>query len=185
VLTASILALTMEAVSTSDTSVSFEGTTRRTIPEGCHLHTRSHEHLTSNQDTVVFVVQTCLLCCSDRVACVDCGHGLVTTDRQTSCWRHDKCQTPSKQYSNWPWSQIFCADMAVCMSVRVHEVDRHEVGRPAKDQSDWHAHCSWRHGPFVIWMWFQFSDLSERVERMLETNACSVWFESFTRIDQW
>jgi hypothetical protein len=40
VLTASIIiALMMEAVSTSETSVNFYQTTRRNIPEDSHLHT--------------------------------------------------------------------------------------------------------------------------------------------------
>jgi hypothetical protein len=37
----------MEAVSTSETSVYFYQTKRRTIPESCHLHTRRRENLTS------------------------------------------------------------------------------------------------------------------------------------------
>jgi hypothetical protein len=35
----------MEAISTSESSVSFYQTTRRNIPEDSHLHTRRHENL--------------------------------------------------------------------------------------------------------------------------------------------
>jgi hypothetical protein len=35
----------MEAVGISETSVNFHETTRRSIPEGCHLHTRRHDNL--------------------------------------------------------------------------------------------------------------------------------------------
>jgi hypothetical protein len=52
VLTASIIramiALMMQGVSTSEMSVSFYQTTRRNIPEGCHLHTRRRENLNSH-----------------------------------------------------------------------------------------------------------------------------------------
>jgi hypothetical protein len=37
------IALMMEAVSTSETSVSYYQTTRRNIPEDNHLHIRHHE----------------------------------------------------------------------------------------------------------------------------------------------
>jgi hypothetical protein len=37
--------LTSEAVSTSETSVTIYETTRRSIPEDSHLHTRDHENL--------------------------------------------------------------------------------------------------------------------------------------------
>jgi hypothetical protein len=40
-----IIALMMEAVRTSETSVKLYETTRRKIPEGCHLHNRRHENL--------------------------------------------------------------------------------------------------------------------------------------------
>jgi hypothetical protein len=42
-----IIALMMEAVSTSETPVYFHETTRRYLPESCHLHTRRHENLKS------------------------------------------------------------------------------------------------------------------------------------------
>jgi hypothetical protein len=38
--------LIMEAVSASETAVNFYETTRRSVPEGCHLHDRRHEELT-------------------------------------------------------------------------------------------------------------------------------------------
>jgi hypothetical protein len=41
------IVLMMETVSTSETSVNFYETTRRNIPEGCHLHTRHHENMKS------------------------------------------------------------------------------------------------------------------------------------------
>jgi hypothetical protein len=41
-----MIALMMEAVNTSETSVSVCQTKRRNIPEDSHLHTRSHENLT-------------------------------------------------------------------------------------------------------------------------------------------
>jgi hypothetical protein len=44
----------MEAVRTSETSVYFNGTTRRYIPEGCHFHTRRRENLKSQQTCRVF-----------------------------------------------------------------------------------------------------------------------------------
>jgi hypothetical protein len=42
-----MMALLMEAVRAFETSVSLYETTRRNIPEGCHLHTRRHENLLS------------------------------------------------------------------------------------------------------------------------------------------
>jgi hypothetical protein len=44
---APIIALMMEAASTSETSVNFYQTTRRNNPEDSHLHTRRHENLQS------------------------------------------------------------------------------------------------------------------------------------------
>jgi hypothetical protein len=38
----------MEAVRNSETSLHFNDTTRRSIPEGCHLHTRRRENLKSH-----------------------------------------------------------------------------------------------------------------------------------------
>jgi hypothetical protein len=43
-----LIALTMEAVRTSETPVYFSETTRRYIPEGCHLHTRGRQNLISH-----------------------------------------------------------------------------------------------------------------------------------------
>jgi hypothetical protein len=40
--------MVMEAVRTSETSVCFNDTTRRYIPEGCHFHTRRRENLKSH-----------------------------------------------------------------------------------------------------------------------------------------
>jgi hypothetical protein len=45
---ASIIALMMEAVSTSETSVNFYKCTRRKNPEDSHLHTRRRENLKSH-----------------------------------------------------------------------------------------------------------------------------------------
>jgi hypothetical protein len=45
--TASVFALMMEAVRTSETSVNFNMTTRRFIPEDSKLHTRRRENLKS------------------------------------------------------------------------------------------------------------------------------------------
>jgi hypothetical protein len=47
-LTDSIMALMMEAVSTSETSVNFYQTTRSNITEDTHLHTRRQENLKSH-----------------------------------------------------------------------------------------------------------------------------------------
>jgi hypothetical protein len=44
----SIIALMMEAVSTSETSVNFYQATRRNIEEDIHLHTRRRENLKSH-----------------------------------------------------------------------------------------------------------------------------------------
>jgi hypothetical protein len=44
VITASIIALMMEAVNTSETSVNFYHTSRINGPEDGHLHTRRREH---------------------------------------------------------------------------------------------------------------------------------------------
>jgi hypothetical protein len=44
---ASVIALMMEAVRTSETSVNINFTTRRHIPEDSKLHTRRHENLKS------------------------------------------------------------------------------------------------------------------------------------------
>jgi hypothetical protein len=43
-----LIALMMEAVRTSETSVYFNETTQHCIPEGCHLHTRRGENLKSH-----------------------------------------------------------------------------------------------------------------------------------------
>jgi hypothetical protein len=50
-----IIALMMEAVSTSETPVSFYETTRRNIPQDIHLHTRRRENLKS--PTVVYLLR--------------------------------------------------------------------------------------------------------------------------------
>jgi hypothetical protein len=44
-----VIALMMEAVSTSELSVYFHETTRHYITEGCHLHIRHLENLTSHK----------------------------------------------------------------------------------------------------------------------------------------
>jgi hypothetical protein len=44
----------MEAVSTSETSVSFYGTTRRSIPEESHVYTRRRENLKSQHPEYLF-----------------------------------------------------------------------------------------------------------------------------------
>jgi hypothetical protein len=46
--------LMMEIVVTSETSVSFSKTTRRSIPEGCHIHTRGRKDLRSHTVTCNF-----------------------------------------------------------------------------------------------------------------------------------
>jgi hypothetical protein len=46
----------MEAVCTSETSVYFNDTTRRCIPECCHLHTRRCENLKSHKSKVALTV---------------------------------------------------------------------------------------------------------------------------------
>jgi hypothetical protein len=51
--TASIIALTMDAVGTSETSGYFNETTRRHIPEGFNLRTRRHENLKSHNVSVI------------------------------------------------------------------------------------------------------------------------------------
>jgi hypothetical protein len=43
------IALMMEAVRISETSVSFYETTRMNIPEGCRVHIRRHENLKSQK----------------------------------------------------------------------------------------------------------------------------------------
>jgi len=48
VLTASIIRAMMEVVRTSETSVNFNETTRRYIPEDSKLHTRRRENLKSH-----------------------------------------------------------------------------------------------------------------------------------------
>jgi hypothetical protein len=50
-----LIALMVEAVSTSETSVKFE-TTQRSITEGCHPHTRRRENLKSHILTCFFMV---------------------------------------------------------------------------------------------------------------------------------
>jgi hypothetical protein len=45
----------MEAVRTSETSVYSNETTRRCIPESCHLHTRRRENLKSRKTVAYFV----------------------------------------------------------------------------------------------------------------------------------
>jgi hypothetical protein len=48
-----IIVLMMEAVTTSKMFVSFHQNTRRSIPENNHLHTCSHENLTSQEFEVL------------------------------------------------------------------------------------------------------------------------------------
>jgi hypothetical protein len=43
-----MIALIMEAISTSETSVNFYQITRRNIPEDSHLHTRCRDNLKSH-----------------------------------------------------------------------------------------------------------------------------------------
>jgi hypothetical protein len=45
----------LEAVSTSETSANFYGTTRHNIPKGCHLHTRRREDMNSHEHCICFV----------------------------------------------------------------------------------------------------------------------------------
>jgi hypothetical protein len=47
--------LMMEAVSTFETSVNFYQTTRRNVPEGCHLHTRRCKNLKSHYAIVTII----------------------------------------------------------------------------------------------------------------------------------
>jgi hypothetical protein len=54
VISASIIALMMEAISTSETYVNFYQNTRRNIPEDSHLHTRRRENLKSH---LIFIIQ--------------------------------------------------------------------------------------------------------------------------------
>jgi hypothetical protein len=44
----------MEAVRTSETSVYYNETTRRYIPEGSDLHTRCRENLKSHNEIILF-----------------------------------------------------------------------------------------------------------------------------------
>jgi len=46
----------IEEVHTSETSVTFNETTRRYRPEGCHLHTRRRENLNSHKTTNVIKI---------------------------------------------------------------------------------------------------------------------------------
>jgi hypothetical protein len=55
VLIASVIALMMEAVSTSQTSANFYQTTRRNIPEDSHLHIRRRKKLKSHKHSLVVV----------------------------------------------------------------------------------------------------------------------------------
>jgi hypothetical protein len=62
------IALMMEAVSTTETSVYSNETTRRYIPEDFNIHTRSRENLKSHKappfKTILNEVQICLLGCT-------------------------------------------------------------------------------------------------------------------------
>jgi hypothetical protein len=50
----SLITLMMEAINTSETSVNFYQTSRRNIPEDCHLHIRRRENLKSQKFSPVF-----------------------------------------------------------------------------------------------------------------------------------
>jgi hypothetical protein len=50
------VALMMEAVNTSERSVNLYGTTRRNIPEGCHLHSRCRENLKSHISRTIYKI---------------------------------------------------------------------------------------------------------------------------------
>jgi hypothetical protein len=52
-----IRALMIEAVRTSETSVYFHDTTRRSIQEGCHLHNRRREKLKNLKYFSVHIVR--------------------------------------------------------------------------------------------------------------------------------
>jgi hypothetical protein len=52
-----IIALTMEAVRTSVTSVNYNVTTRRYIPENSKLHTRRHENLKSSKSRATILIE--------------------------------------------------------------------------------------------------------------------------------
>jgi hypothetical protein len=60
-----MIALIMEAVRTSETSVSYNETALRNIPEGSHLHARRREKLRSNIVLLaaVNVLQVVYYCC--------------------------------------------------------------------------------------------------------------------------
>jgi hypothetical protein len=49
IIRATLIALMMEVVSTTETSVNFYQTTRRNTPEDSHFHTRRREKLKSQQ----------------------------------------------------------------------------------------------------------------------------------------
>jgi hypothetical protein len=75
--------LMMEAVRTSETSVTFNVITRRYIPEEFKLHTRCRESLKSHKVAVIIAgsnpaedVDVCLLCLYDVLSCV--GRCLAT-----------------------------------------------------------------------------------------------------------
>jgi hypothetical protein len=49
------MALMMEAVRTSETSVYFYEITRHCIPEGCHLHTHRHENFKCHSERLKYI----------------------------------------------------------------------------------------------------------------------------------
>jgi thiamine phosphate synthase YjbQ (UPF0047 family) len=56
-----IIALTMEAIRTDETSVNFHETTRRYIPERCHLNARRRENLNSHIDNYMVIHSQALI----------------------------------------------------------------------------------------------------------------------------
>jgi hypothetical protein len=71
---ASIIRANMEAVRTSETSVNFNVTTRRFIPEDTKLHTRCRENLKSriiNAYLFILLLQTEWIACSKPAQEID------------------------------------------------------------------------------------------------------------------
>jgi hypothetical protein len=75
----SLIAMMVEAVSTSEMSVNFYDTTRRNIPEDNQLHTRRRENLKSHSN-ILYVLLTNTPCAHVHSFCATgVSSGLVTS----------------------------------------------------------------------------------------------------------
>jgi hypothetical protein len=90
-----VIALKMEAVNTSETSVNIYQTTRRNIPEDSHLHTRLRENPKSHQIFNSFNMLSCFLVLTLLSSFSDCGHIAPSSNQQQGARSNHTCSEDS------------------------------------------------------------------------------------------